>query len=104
MVLARGDGFVGRGFEAAGTVGRPGNQRVIVWSSRDGIGWHAREPAGTGLSDWGAQAITALTSSGSLVTGVGYVATPGAEQPTLWRAAAASGTPATRGTAPRQHT
>ena len=81
----------GRGFEAAGTVGRPGNQRVIVWSSRDGIGWHAREPAGIGLSDWGAQAITALTSSGSLVTGVGYVATPAAEQPTLWRAAAASG-------------
>ena len=81
----------GRGFEAAGTVGRPGNQRVIVWSSRDGTSWQAREPAGTGLSGWGSQAITALTSSGSLLTGVGYVATPAAEQPTLWRAAAASG-------------
>ena len=81
----------GRGFEAAGTVGRPGNRRVVVWSSRDGISWHTREPAGTGLSDWGSQAITALTSSGSLLTGVGYVATPAAEQPTLWRAAAASG-------------
>ena len=72
-------------------MGRPGNQRVIVWSSRDGINWHAREPAGTGLSGRGTQAITALTSSGSLLTGVGYVATPTMEQPTLWRAAAASG-------------
>ena len=81
----------GRGFEAVGTVGRPGNQRVIVWSSRDGISWQAREPAGTGLSGRGSQAITAITSSGSLLTGVGYVATPTMEQPTLWRAAAASG-------------
>jgi hypothetical protein len=81
----------GRGFEAVGTVGRPGNQRVIVWSSRDGISWHAREPVGTGLSGRGTQAITALASSGSLLTGVGYVATPDAEQPTLWRASAASG-------------
>jgi hypothetical protein len=81
----------GRGFEAVGTVGRPGNQRVIVWSSRDGYTWHTREPAGTGLNGRGSQAITALTSSGSLLTGVGYVATPAAEQPTLWRAAAASG-------------
>jgi hypothetical protein len=79
----------GRGFEAVGTVGRPGNQRVIVWWSRDGISWHAREPAGTGLSGPGSHAITALTSSGSLLTGVGYVATPTMEQPTLWRAAAA---------------
>jgi hypothetical protein len=81
----------GRGFEAVGTVGRPGNQRVIVWSSRDGISWRTREPAGTGLSGRGSQAITAITSSGSLLTGVGYVATPTVEQPTLWRAAAASG-------------
>jgi hypothetical protein len=79
----------GRGIEAVGTAGRPGNQRVIVWSSRDGIGWHARELAGTGLSGRGSQAITALASSGSLLTGVGYVATPAAEQPTLWRAGAA---------------
>lgn len=79
----------GRGFEAVGTVGRPGNQRVIVWSSRDGISWHAREPVGTGLSSRGSQAITALASSGSVVTGVGYVATPTMEQPTLWRASAA---------------
>jgi hypothetical protein len=81
----------GRGFEAAGTVGQPGNQRVVVWSSRDGITWHTREPAGTGLSGRGAQAITALTSSGPVLTGVGYVATPIVEQPTLWRAAAAPG-------------
>ena len=74
---------------AAGTVGKP-RQRVIVWSSRDGTSWQAREPAGTGLSGWGSQAITALTSSRSLLTGVGYVATPAAEQPP-WRAAAASG-------------
>jgi hypothetical protein len=79
----------GRGFEAVGTVGRPGNQRVIVWSSRDGMIRHAREPAGTGLSGPGSHAITALASSGSVVMGVGYVATPAMEQPTLWRAGAA---------------
>jgi len=81
----------GRGFEAVGTIGRPGKQRVIVWASRNGISWDAREPAGTGLSGRGSQAITALASSGSLLTGVGYVATPAAEQPTLWRAAPAPG-------------
>ena len=81
----------GRGFEATGTAGQPGNQRVVVWSSRDGISWQAREPAGTGFSGRGSQAITALTATGSQLTGAGYVATPLSEQPTLWRAAAAAG-------------
>ena len=64
---------------------------MVVWSSRDGISWQAREPAGTGLSGRGSHAITALAASGPLLTGAGYVATPAAEQPTLWRAAAAAG-------------
>ncbi len=79
------------GFEAVGTVGQPGNERVVVWSSRDGIAWKAREPAGTGLDGRGSQAITALAASGSRLTGVGYLATPASEQPTLWQAAAAGG-------------
>lgn len=81
----------GRGFEAVGTVGPPGNQHVVVWSSRNGLTWRAREPAGTGLSGRGSQALTALTASGSLLTGAGYAATPLSEQPTLWKAVAASG-------------
>ena len=81
----------GKGFEAVGTVGQPGNQRVVVWSSRTGTSWKVREPAGTGLSSRGSQALTALTASGSALTGVGYVATPTGEQPTLWKAAAAGG-------------
>jgi hypothetical protein len=36
-------------------------------------------------------AITALTASGSRLTGIGYVATPTAEQSTLWKAVATSG-------------
>jgi hypothetical protein len=79
------------GFEAVGTAGQPGNERVVVWSSRDGIAWKTREPAGTGLDGRGSQAITALAASGSRLTGVGYLATPASEQPTLWQAAAAGG-------------
>jgi hypothetical protein len=81
----------GRGFEAVGTVGQPGNLRVVVWSSRDGISWRTHEPVGTGLNSRGSQALTALTASGSRLTGAGYVATPQGEQPTLWQATAASG-------------
>ncbi len=81
----------GKGFEAVGIAGQPGNQRVVVWSSRDGISWRAREPAGAGLSGRGSQAITAITASGSQLTGAGYVATPLTEQPTLWQASAAAG-------------
>ena len=81
----------GRGFEAVGTVGQPGNLRVVVWSSRDGISWKTHEPVGTGLSGRGSQALTALAASGSRLTGAGYVATPQGEQPTLWQATAAAG-------------
>jgi len=81
----------GRGFEAAGTVGHPGNQQVVIWSSRNGATWTARKPAGTGLNSPGQQAITALAAYGSTLTGVGYLATPAGEEATVWKAAAASG-------------
>ena len=38
----------------------------------------------------GLHAITALTASGSRLTRIGYAATSAAEQPTLWKAVAAS--------------
>ncbi|HEV2451959.1 MAG TPA: hypothetical protein VGS62_08525 [Streptosporangiaceae bacterium] len=75
----------GRGFTAVGTAGPPGNQRVVVWTSRDGAAWQATRPAGFGLSGRGSQAITALAASGSSITGAGYVATPAGEHATLWQ-------------------
>jgi hypothetical protein len=81
----------GKGFVAAGTVGQPGNQRVVVWSMTGGTSWKAHEPTGAGLSGLGSQAITALTASGPVLTGVGYTATPKGEQATLWKASAGPG-------------
>jgi hypothetical protein len=54
----------GKGLEEVGTVGRPGNQRIVIWSSRGGGNWKTREPVGTGLSGMDSHAITALTASG----------------------------------------
>ncbi|HEY3732971.1 MAG TPA: hypothetical protein VGL63_03560 [Streptosporangiaceae bacterium] len=81
----------GRGFTAVGTVGSQGDQRVVVWSSRDGAAWRAREPPGAGLSGPGTQAITALTAWKSALIGAGFTATAAGEQPTLWKATAGSG-------------
>jgi len=48
-----------------------------------------REPAGVaagqGLTGSGIQAITGLTVSGRTLSGVGFTATPGGEQPVLWQ-------------------
>jgi hypothetical protein len=80
-----------KGFTAVGTVGPPGAQHVIVWWSRNGVTWQAKEPVGTGLDSPGTQAITALTapsSSSAALTGVGYLVAPAAQQPTLWHATA----------------
>jgi hypothetical protein len=38
-----------------------------------------------GLAGPGTHAITALAGAGSTLTGVGYVATPAAEEPTIWQ-------------------
>ena len=39
----------------------------------------------TGLGGQGIQQITALTVSGSTLTGVGFAASPTGETPTIWR-------------------
>jgi hypothetical protein len=79
----------GGGFTATGTYGTPGNENVIVWSlargAAPGATWTAATPDGMGLAGPGAQAITALTASGSTLTGIGYTATLQSEQPTLWQ-------------------
>jgi hypothetical protein len=80
-----------KGFTAVGTVGSPSAQRVVVWWSRTGATWQATEPAGTGLDSPGSQAITALAApspSSAALTGVGYLANPAVQQPTLWHGTA----------------
>ena len=76
----------GREFVAAGTFGStPGHQDVVVWTSADGSAWRAVTPAGQGLTGPGIQVMTALTSSGSTLTGVGFTASPAGEQPIFWQ-------------------
>ena len=80
--LAAADG----GFAGTGTFGTtPGQQDVVIWTSPDGTTWKASAPAGRGLAGPGVQAITGLTASGSMLTGVGFTASPASEQPILWR-------------------
>jgi hypothetical protein len=77
----------GRTFTATGSYGStPGHQNVVVWTSPNGSAWHAAEPAGQGLTGPGIQAITSLTASGNTLTGVGFSASPNAEQPVFWQA------------------
>jgi hypothetical protein len=76
----------GGGFLATGTFGStPGHQDVVVWTSASGSGWKAVTPSGRGLTGSGIQAITGLTVSGRTLSGVGFAATPGGEQPVLWQ-------------------
>ncbi|HEY3952090.1 MAG TPA: sialidase family protein [Streptosporangiaceae bacterium] len=77
-----------KGFVATGTAGQPGNQRVVVWWSTGGFSWKPIEPTGAGINGPGEQAITALTASGSALTGLGYQASTAGQQPTLWHATA----------------
>ena len=73
-------------FTATGTYGStPGHQNVVIWTSPDGSAWRAAEPAGQGLTGPGIQAITSLATSGSTLTGVGFTASPAAEQPVFWQ-------------------
>ena len=76
----------GGGFVATGTFGStPGHQDVVVWTSASGSGWTAVTPTGQGLTGSGIQAITGLTVAGRTLSGVGFTATPGGEQPVLWQ-------------------
>jgi hypothetical protein len=79
----------GGGFTATGTYGTPGGENVVVWTLAPTAGprttWTAATPDGTGLAGRGTQAITALTATGSTLTGVGFTATPAGEQPTIWQ-------------------
>jgi len=58
---------------------------VVVWTSASGSSWKAVTPGGQGLTGQGIQAITGLTVSGRTLSGVGFTATPGGEQPVLWQ-------------------
>jgi hypothetical protein len=79
----------GSTFLATGTFGSaPGHQDVVVWTSpagASGSSWKAVTPGGQGLTGPGIQAITGLTVSGRTLSGVGFTATPGGEQPVLWQ-------------------
>jgi hypothetical protein len=84
-LTATGTG-TGGGFLATGTFGNtPGHQDVVVWTSASGSTWHAATPRGQGLTGTGIQAITGLDVSDGTVTGVGFTATPGGEQPVFWQ-------------------
>ena len=56
-----------------------------MWTSPNGSAWRAAEPAGQGLTGPGIQAITSLTATDSTLTGVGFSASPTAEQPVFWQ-------------------
>jgi hypothetical protein len=79
----------GSGFTATGTYGAPGSQDVVIWTlaahAAAGTAWTTASPDGTGLAGPGTHAITALAVAGSTLTGVGYMATPAAEEPTIWQ-------------------
>jgi len=73
-------------FLATGTFdSTAGHQDVVVWTSASGSSWKAVTPGGQGLTGQGIQAITGLTVSGRTLSGVGFTATPGGEQPVLWQ-------------------
>jgi hypothetical protein len=75
----------GSGFTATGTFGADGHQDVVIWTATDGLNWKTDSPSVTGLGGQGVQEITALTVSGSTLTGVGFAASPTSETPTIWR-------------------
>jgi hypothetical protein len=76
----------GSQFLATGTFGNTsGHLDVVVWTSAGGSAWKAVTPAGQGLAGPGIQAITGLTVSGRTLSGVGFTAAPGGEQPVLWQ-------------------
>jgi hypothetical protein len=80
----------GGGFTATGTFGMSGQTDVVIWTlpagAAAGTTWTAVAPQGTGLAGRGMQAITALTSTGDTLIGVGFTtATAAATEPTIWQ-------------------
>ncbi len=71
------------GFVAAGTWDTAGSQHVIMWWSRDGLGWHRVRPTAHRLGGTGAQRISGLSVSGTVLSGVGYAATGTGQHPVL---------------------
>ena len=56
-----------------------------MWTSASGSAWQAATPTGQGLTGNGIQAITGLDVFDRTVTGVGFTAAPGGEQPVFWQ-------------------
>src|ERR1035441_2129577 len=66
------------GFTAAGLYGAAGPRNVAVWTSATGASWKPAQASGLGGA--GAWEITALARSGSVVTGIGSIATQQSQQ------------------------
>jgi hypothetical protein len=66
------------GFTAAGLYGAAGPRNVAVWTSATGASWKPSQASG--LGEAGAWEITALARSGSVVTGIGSIATQQSQQ------------------------
>jgi hypothetical protein len=86
------------GFTATGTYVTRAGPEVVIWTLppgapvTTGAGWSAVDPQGTGLASTKAgNAITALTTDGATLTGVGFTtarigaAPAGTQHPTLWQ-------------------
>jgi hypothetical protein len=86
------------GFTATGTYVTGAGPEVVIWALPPGApvtagtGWTAVTPQGTGLAGTNAEnAITALTTDGATLTGVGFTTAPagsspaGTQHPTLWQ-------------------
>jgi hypothetical protein len=63
---------------AAGHYGKPGQQTVVTWTSAAGMTWTPAPVSGRGGG--GSHPVTALTSSGSGVTGIGSTVTMQGQQ------------------------
>jgi len=66
------------GFTAVGLFGAAGARNVAVWTSATGASWKPSQASGLGGT--GAWQITALARSGSVVTGIGSIATQQGQQ------------------------
>jgi hypothetical protein len=86
------------GFTATGTYVTGAGPEVVIWTLPPGTpvtagtGWSVVTPQGTGLASTNAEnAITALTTDGATLTGVGFTTAPaqssppGTQRPTLWQ-------------------
>jgi hypothetical protein len=86
------------GFTAIGTYVTAAGPEVVIWTLPPGTpvtagtGWSAVTPQGTGLaSTKGGNAITALTTDGATLSGIGFTtapvkpSAPGTQHPTLWQ-------------------